>query len=299
MNIRDLKYLAALSEHKHFGKAALSCFVSQPALSMQIKKLEETLDVQLIERHHKSVVLTDIGALLAERARALVIQAEEIKKIVQLSKDPASGELKIGVIPTIAPYLLPYIIPKLSKSFPKVEFYLIEEQTSLLIEKLNQGKIDAAFLALPLDEKKYAVTKLYEEEFLLAVHKTHELAKLKKIKLEHLKNRNFFLLEEGHCMRDSTLEICHRADVSENSHFRATSLETLRYMVIANAGITLMPKLACKKHAQLCYIPFETLKSSRHIALASRLTTPRKNLLTEISLQIKSILKHYSLVKIK
>ena len=202
MNIRDLKYLVALADHRHFGKAAEICFVSQPALSMQIKKLEEILGVKLLERTNKSVLLTDCGMTITERARQILDQVEEIKEIAKSASDPYSGELKLGIFPTIAPYLLPHILPPLSNKFPKVSFYLIEEKTDLLLEKLKKGEIHAAIIAIPVFESWMTVAPLFEEEFLLVVPHSHTLSKNKNISQNDINHKKILLLDETHCMRN-------------------------------------------------------------------------------------------------
>jgi len=289
MNTRDLQYLVALSDHCHFGKAAEACFVSQPALSMQIKKLEESLGIKLLERTNKSVLLTDTGIAITERARQILNQVEEMRDLAKFAKDPYSRELKIGIIPTLAPYLLPLIIPSLSRKFPKVTLYLIEEQTAVLIEKLKAGKLDAAFLAHPVFEASFATSLLFEEEFLLAVPSTHPLAKRKAIKQNDLVNQNVLLLEEGHCMREQTLALCHKMNASETHNFRATSLETLRHMVAAGNGVTLMPKLAQKLRDGVSYIPFSSPKPVRSIGLYWRLSAAKNAVLEDMATQIKKI----------
>lgn len=298
MNTRDLQYLVALSEHLHFGKAAEACFVSQPALSMQIKKLEETLGATLLERTNKSVLLTETGLAIAERARHILNQIDEMRDLAKLAKDPYSGKLKIGIIPTLAPYLLPKIIPALSKKFPNVSFYLFEKQTSLLVEKLKIGKIDAAFLVDPIDEINFANTALFQEEFLLAVPHTHRLARQKNIKQNDLNDESILLLEEGHCMREQTLSLCYKMKASETQHFRATSLETLRHMVAAGNGITLIPKLAQQENDGIIYIPFATAKPVRTIGLYWRNSTAKKILLESIAVEIKKILAKQKLVSV-
>ena len=298
MNTRDLQYLVALSDHRHFGKAAEVCFVSQPALSMQIKKLEEALGIKLFERSNKSVLLTDAGIAITERARQILNQVEEIRDLAKLANDPYSGELKIGIIPTLAPYLLPLIIPSLTKSFPKISFYLTEERTSSLIEKLKAGKLDAAFLAHPVIEASFTCSQLFEEEFLLAAPNTHLLAKRKVIKRHDLEDQNILLLDEGHCMREQTLAVCHKMNTSETQNFRATSLETLRHMVAAGNGVTLMPKLAQQLSDNLSYIPFCSPKPMRSIGLYWRISTAKNALLENMVAQIKKILAKQKLVTI-
>lgn len=299
MNIRDLRYLVALVEHQHFGKAAEACFVSQPALSMQIKKLEEILDVKLLERTNKSILFTESGLAIAKRAHDILNQVEEVHEIAKSAKDPFSGELKIGIFPTLAPYLLPLIIPTLSKKFPNVSFYLFEEQTALLIEKLKTGKLHAAFLALPVVEKTFTTSLLFDEEFMLATPLTHPLAKLKAVKQQDLNNKNLLLLEEGHCMREQALAVCHQSKASETQNYRATSLETLRHMVVAGVGITLMPKLACNPGNSISYVPFNTPKPMRSIGLAWRHSTAKNVLLEEITMQIRKMMEKQKSVKVR
>lgn len=290
MNIRDLKYLVSLVEHQHFGKAAAACFVSQPALSMQIQKLEDVLGVSLLERTNKSILFTEEGRVIAERARQILHQVEEIHALAKLAKDPYQGELKIGIFPTLAPYFLPKIIPSLSKKYPHISFYLIEEQTSQLFDKLKQGKINAAFLALPILEKGFRTAHLFDEEFLLAVPRSHAFASLKMIKPSQLDNKELLLLEEGHCLREQALSFCHKINANEAQSFRATSIETLRHMIAAGVGMTLMPKLACDNNKNISYIPFNAPKPIRSIGFVWRETTAKQKLLEEIANHVKNIL---------
>jgi LysR family hydrogen peroxide-inducible transcriptional activator len=290
MNIRDLQYLVALADHCHFGKAAEACFVSQPALSMQIKKLEENLGVQLLERTNKSVLLTDTGVVIAERARQLLNQVDEIREIAKSASDPLSGEFKLGIFPTLAPYLLPHIMPALSKAFPKLFFYLVEEKTELLIEKLKQGQLHAAILALPVTENGLVSSPLFEEEFLLAVPHSHPFAKKKSIQHRDLQDKKMLLLEDGHCMREQVLSFCNQINTREAQHFRATSLETLRHMVSVGAGITLMPRLSSEGCELASFIPLATPKPSRLIGLVWRSTTSKTILLAAMQEKIKAAL---------
>jgi LysR family hydrogen peroxide-inducible transcriptional activator len=298
MNIQSLKYLVALSKHKHFGKAANACFVSQPALSMRIAKLEDSLGIKLLERTNKSVMLTTHGMVIAERAKFILNQVQEVRDIAKLAKDPFCGELKIGVFPTLAPYLLPLVIPQLSKDYPKISFYLIEEQTTQLVEKLKEGKLDAALLAQPTPVKDFNHNKLFTEEFLLAIPAKHPLAKLKKVNYEHLHDNNLLLLDEGHCLREQALSICNNMRVMENQNFRATSLETLRQMVTAGVGITLMPRLACHAHDNIIYVPFAAPQPIRSVGLFWRTTSARQVLLEQVANKIKNILKKQKMVKV-
>ncbi|MEC8066847.1 MAG: LysR substrate-binding domain-containing protein [Pseudomonadota bacterium] len=286
MNLRDLKYFISVAKHQHFGKAAEESYVSQPALSMQLKKLEEELGVQLFERTNKSVQITAVGEDILAYAKNIVKMSEDIQSIAKTHHDPFAGEIKLGAFPTLAPYFLPHIVPIVSKKFQNLKLLLVEEKTDNLLESLNEGKIDGAFLALPIDDEGLECTPLLEDEFLLAVSPYHHYAKLKSIEVEDLKDDCLLLLEEGHCLRDQALDICSKTGACENQNFRATSLETLRQMVAANVGITLIPQMAMKHNDGLVYIPFGKNKPTRKIGLVWRKKSSRIKALTEI---VKSI----------
>lgn len=290
MNIRDLKYLIAVADHNHFGKAAEACFVSQPALSMQIKKLEDSLGVLLIERTNKRIFFTEIGKLIVQQARDILYHVDTLQEIANQSKDPFCGELRLGIIPTLAPYLLPLIIPGLSTLFPKLTLYLIEETTLNLLTKLNEGKIDGALLALPIEDN-FSVNPLFDEEFVLALPLDHPLTKQKIVDFSDLENKTLLLLEDGHCLRDQALAVCHRAHASESKNFHATSLETLRHMVASGVGMTLMPKLSCRSNDGVCYIPFTSPIPMRTIGLIWRKTTAKKILLEHLVDYIKTVIQ--------
>lgn len=291
MNIRDLEYLVAVAELKHFGKAAEVCYVSQPALSMQIKKLEENLGVKLLERTNKSVILTDCGSLIAERAREILNQVEELRQIAKSAIDPYCGELRIGIIPTLAPYLLPLIMPTLIAVYPKLKLYLIEGQTAALVEMLKQGKLHASFLASNIVDAGLEQTPLFEEEFELAFPSSHPLKSKKIIHPEDIPDLKLLLLDEGHCLRDQALSFCQQTHMNEVQNFRATSLETLRQMVAAGSGITLMPKLACVASEQISYRAFAKSKPVRIISLYRRAASSKQILLASIAEQIKKLMK--------
>jgi LysR family transcriptional regulator, hydrogen peroxide-inducible genes activator len=290
MNSRDLKYLVAIAKHLHFGAAAAACCVSQPALSMQIKKLESMLGVQLIERTTQSVMLTDVGKLIASEAQEILHKIDSLKQMAKLQSDPLAGTVRLGIIPTVAPYLLPHIATELATTFPQLKLYLLEERTENLRNDLAQRDIDAALLALPFSESNCITLPLFNEEFLLAVPPTHELAKRKTVRNTDLHNKVLLLLADGHCLRDAALAVCHTADAAEDKSFQATSLETLRYMVAAKAGITLMPKLACYPNEDVCYIPFTTPKPSRTIGMVWRSSHPKQILLASIVDKIRKLM---------
>ncbi len=246
MNLRDLKYLVALADHKHFGRAAAACFVSQPTLSTQIKKLEDELGVPLVERAPRKVMLTPAGREAATRARGIVAEIEQMKEAARRSQDPEAGTVRLGIFPTLGPYLLPHVIPSIRQRFPQLELLLVEEKSDLLLTQLREGKLDAAILALPLHDDQLQTEFLFEEPFVLAVPEEHPLARRDALDVAELHDLRLLLLEDGHCLRDQALDVCHLAGTSEKSGFQATSLETLRQMVAANVGVTLLPMLAVK-----------------------------------------------------
>lgn len=289
MNLRDLEYLVLLAEHRHFGKAARAAFATQPTLSMQIKKLETELGVSLAERTNRKVMITPLGKKIVAMAADILKGAREIESIAHAARDPLSGDFKVGAFPTLAPYLLPLIIPGLKKTFPGLKFILLEEKTEILIEQLTAGKIDAAFLALPVKENPLEHSLLFSEEFYLAVAKSQGWP-TKKVRRSQLKGKELLLLAEGHCLRDQALEFCSRIGASEYLDFRASSLETLRQMVAADVGITLIPKLALKKDPGILYLPFEKPKPSRKIGLFWRKSSVRKDLLKALRDDLKKIL---------
>lgn len=252
MNLRDLHYLVAVARHRHFGRAAEACHVSQPTLSAQLKKLEEFLGVLLVERTSKQVMLTPIGEEVASRARNILSAADDIIEVSRAASDPMAGEFRLALIPTIAPYLLPYLVPALREQLPRLRPLLYEDQTAPLLERLRRGEVDAGILAVPVDgTAAFAQTPLYNEPFLLATPRDHPLTGVDHIELERIAGERVLLLEEGHCLRDQALEVCKLVGAQEEPGFRATSLETLRQMVASGGGITLLPELAAASNAAL------------------------------------------------
>jgi LysR family transcriptional regulator, hydrogen peroxide-inducible genes activator len=246
VNLRDLRYFVALADTKHFGKAAERSYVSQPTLSAQIKKLENYLGVQLIERQPRRVTLTESGIKILPLARRILQESDEIISLARNEHDPLSGKLKLALIPTIGPYLLPLITRRLRKQLPQLKLMLYEYQTQPLLERLRSGEIELGVLALPVGLDGLDSADLYEENFTVAMPNNHGLAKKPAIKLDDLNGETLLLLEDGHCLRDQALDVCNRVDVKENEDYRATSLETLRQMVAAGLGITLLPELATR-----------------------------------------------------
>lgn len=287
MNIRDLRYLVALAEHRHFGRAAAASFVSQPTLSTQIRKLEDELGVALIERAPRRVMLTPIGREVAERARRILAEVNELRETAQRSRDPEAGTVRLGIFPTLGPYLLPHVVPRVRTRFPKLELLLVEEKTEVLLSQLREGRLDAAILAMPLHDDQLQVAFLFEEPFLLAVPTGHPLAARPSISLHDLGKESLLLLEDGHCLRDQALDVCHLAGAGEKSGFRATSLETLRQMVAAGVGITLLPKLAVAPPIpashDIALVPFRAPPPHRRIAMVWRRSSAMSGFLQELS----------------
>ena len=295
MNLRDLRYLVALAEHKHFGRAADASFVSQPTLSTQIKKLEDELDVALVERTPRKILLTEVGREIAARARHVLDEVEQIKAIARRTKDPESGTLRLGIFPTLGPYLLPHIVPGLRERFPRLELLLTEEKTETLLARLREGRLDASLLALPLHDDQLHAEVLFDEPFLLAVPTQHRLAKRKALAVDDLESESLLLLEDGHCLRDQALDVCQLAGASERDGFRATSLETLRQMVAANVGITLLPMLAVRppvvQSDAIHLLPFRGQPPSRRIALVWRKSSAMKGFLTTLAGELRQLTK--------
>lgn len=287
MNLRDLHYLVALAEHRHFGRAAEACFVSQPTLSTQIKKLEDELGVALVERTPRKVLLTDVGRDIANRARDVLNEVEQIKGVARRTVDPESGTVRLGIFPTLGPYLLPHVLPMVRERFPRLELLLVEEKTETVLHRLREGKLDAGILALPIHDDSLHSEFLFEEPFVLAVPQSHPLAKHPALKLNDLSDQSLLLLEDGHCLRDQALEVCHMAGAGEKSGFRATSLETLRQMVASNVGITLLPTLAVKppvaQAPNLQLVEFSGHAPSRRIAMVWRKSSAMSAFLKQLA----------------
>jgi LysR family transcriptional regulator, hydrogen peroxide-inducible genes activator len=246
VNLRDLRYLVALADTRHFGRAAERCHVSQPTLSAQIKKLERYLGVELVERQPRRVTLTETGEQVVARARRVLQEADEIVALTRNRSDPLAGRLNLALIPTIGPYLLPRVSNKLRRQLPRLKLMLYEYRTEQLLERLRNGEIDLGILALPVPLDGLDVRELYEEPFRIALPKNHELARKGTLRLADIAKENLLLLEDGHCLRDQALEVCSRAQMHEDQDYRATSLETLRQMVAAGLGVTLLPDLATR-----------------------------------------------------
>jgi LysR family hydrogen peroxide-inducible transcriptional activator len=246
MNLRDLRYLVALADTRHFGHAAERTHVSQPTLSAQIKKLEDYLGTPLVERQPRRIALTDVGERVVARARRVLQDCDDIVELARAARDPLAGTLRLALIPTLGPYLLPLVTPALRRRLPRLQLMLYEYQTAPLLERLRGGELDVGILALGVETEGLETRALGEEAFTLALPAAHRLAKQPAVRADDLTGETLLLLEDGHCLRDQALEVCSRVDVHEAQDFRATSLETLRQMVAAGLGVTLLPELATR-----------------------------------------------------
>jgi len=295
MNFKDLEYLIALNEEGHFNKAAQRCFVSQPTLSGQLKKLEDELGVLLVERTNRQVNMTEAGLAAANQARRILVEKRVLKEIAQRYQDPMAGELHVGLIPTVAPYLLPRFMPVLKKKFPNLKLWLHEHQTHVLLNKLRNAELDLLILALPVATNEFYESDLFAEPFLLAAPNTDDLAQKASINLLELNEREMLLLEEGHCLRGQALDICFNAGATEQQGFQATSLETLRHIVAEGMGMTLMPKLAVParttKSDSIRYIPFADPQPTRRIGMLNRQESYRQETFNAIAELIQKKMK--------
>lgn len=279
LKLKDLRYLVAVADTRHFGHAAARCFVSQPTLSAQLKKLEDYLGVQLVERHPRRIALTEAGTQVVTRARRIIEASDEIVALAQLQSDPLAGRLRVALLPTIGPYLLPLVASRIRKKLPRIDLLLYEYQTGPMLEHLQAGDIDVGILALPVPAEGLVAHNLFDEPFVVAVPDQHALASRKSVKATDLNGETLLLLEDGHCLRDQALDVCARAQLHEKQDFRATSLETLRQMVASGGGITLLPQLASigayGNARGVVTLPFAKPEPVRHIGALWRKTSAR------------------------
>ncbi len=293
MNLRDLQYLVALAEHRHFGRAAKASFVSQPTLSTQIRKLEDELGVPLIERAPRKVMLTAAGRDVVARARRILDEVDHLREAARRTRDPEAGSVRLGIFPTLGPYLLPHLVPKIRTRFPQLELLLVEEKSETILRELHEGRLDAGLLALPIHDEQMHTEFVFEEQFLLAVPEAHPLAKRRTLSLADLHDERLLLLEDGHCLRDQALDVCALAGTGEKTGFRATSLETLRQMVAANVGITLLPALSVKppvaRSNDIHLLRFRDSHPSRRIALVWRRSSPMADFLGKLAQVVRDL----------
>lgn len=274
MNLRDLHYLITVAECGQFARAAKLCHVSQPSLSIQLKKLEEELGVTIFERSGRQLLITDAGRAIITRAQAALREVDEMRRLgKQFSGE--QQQFRLGIIPTVAPYLLPHYVPRIRKALPQLQLHLVEAQTQTLEDMLTKGALDGIIVALPLETAKtFDSAPIFTERCLIAVPKNHRLASRKRVSSSDLSAEHILLLDDGHCLRNQALTLCQKTGMQENTNFRATSLETLRHMVASGAGITLMPESAAKKSNGIVYLPCVDPGFTRTIGIAWRSSTP-------------------------
>lgn len=301
MTLTELKYIVAVARERHFGRAAEACYVSQPTLSVAIRKLEDELGVVLFERGGSEIGVTDVGLRVVAQAQKVLEEAALIKEIARQGEDPLAGPLRVGIIYTIAPYLLPRLVPTQVEQTPQMPLVLQENYTTRLLELLRQGELDCAIAALPIPDSGLAIEPLYDEPFLVAVPANHPWAERDSIHPDELKTETMLLLGTGHCFRDQVLEVCPEfARYSESSEgiqrsFEGSSLETIRHMVAAGIGVTVMPASSltvtgASNDAEgrlLRYIPFDEPVPDRRVVLIWRKSFPRPAAIRALATSIR------------
>ncbi len=286
MTLTELKYIVAVAREKHFGHAAEACFVAQPTLSVAIKKLEDELGVPIFERGGSEISMTPLGVQIVAQAERVLEQTAAIREIAKQNKDPLTGQLRLGVIYTVAPYLLPQLVRSMIERVPQMPLVLQENFTAKLVEMLRQGELDAAIMAQPFPQQGLLVQPLYDEPFVVAMPASHPWSNRKRINAADLKNETMLLLGNGHCYRDQVLEVCpEMARFSTTGDgiartFEGSSLETIRHMVASGIGITVLPKASVpdmQAHDGLLrYVPFEDPVPTRRVVIAWRKSFTRR-----------------------
>jgi len=278
ITLRQLRYLTSLARHRHFGRAADECAVSQPALSMQVREFEREIGAELIERRPGAIALTDTGREVARRAERILVATHDLVDFAR-HRDVLSGQLKLGIIPTLAPYILPRLLPQLQASYPRLRLEVRETQTKVLLAELSSGELDTAMLALPADGADIVTARLFDDPFLLAVPAADKLPERTRVGLEDVDQRRLILLEEGHCLRDQALAFCAAPRRDVPAGLGATSLATVMQMVANGYGVTLLPQVAAEAEGhdeRVMLLRFTEPQPARSIGLAWRKTSPRK-----------------------
>ncbi|MEA9389001.1 DNA-binding transcriptional regulator OxyR [Acerihabitans sp. TG2] len=296
MNIRDLEYLVALAEHRHFQRAAEACNVSQPTLSAQISKLESELGLKLLERTTRKVRFTYNGLQLVEQTRAVLRELNRLKSMAISQKNILSGPLHIGIIPTLAPYLIPHISPIICQKFPETDLSLHEAQTHQLLQMLESGKIECAIMPIVRETGAYVEIPLFDEPLRLAVPKGHPFAQTQPFLMEQLKGQKVLMLDQGDSLRWQVMRYCYQFDAQEDTRFIATNLETLKSMVAFEKGITFMPLLAAldsNKSDNICYLKCHNPEPKRTVAFILRNGDTMKNLYEILINEIVKCMKGY------
>ncbi|MBB3048738.1 LysR family hydrogen peroxide-inducible transcriptional activator [Litorivivens lipolytica] len=278
--LKQLNYLCAVAKFRHFGQAAKSCHVSQPTLSAGIAELEDNLGVTLVERDNKNVLLTDIGQSIVARSQRILTHVDDLVSLAESAGKPFTGSLYLGVIPTIAPFLLPQFLPRFRKKYPECQLFIREDLSANLIERLRAGELDVVLLALPYPTDGLEIEHLFNDEFVLAYYDDHPLAEKTPLLSRDLQGRDVLLLEDGHCLRDHALEACRLSERDVTAPYQATSLNTIVQMVANHIGVTLLPKMAIDgkilASTQVKTRAFDKETVQRSIGLAWRKHSPRR-----------------------
>tara|TARA_E500000178_G_C16896437_1_gene696008 strand:+ start:35 stop:958 length:924 start_codon:yes stop_codon:yes gene_type:complete len=291
MTLTELRYIVAVAREKHFGKAADTCFVSQPTLSVSIKKLESELNTQIFERGNSEISLTEVGKKIVEQAQYVLDEAARVRLIADQGKDHLIGPLRLGVIFTVGPYLLPRIVKTIINATPEMPLILFENYTANLLEQLRKGSLDIAILAEPFEQNGLGILPLYDESFVVAVPKNHSLNKIEKVASDDLKSETMLLLGVGHCFRDQVLDFCPESarftssSVGIQKTFEGSSLETIRHMVASGLGITVLPKMSLQSHldnTNVNFIEFKDPVPSRRVSIVWRKSFSRTKAVEKI-----------------
>lgn len=292
MNIRDLEYLIALADFKHFRKAADACNVSQPTLSGQLRKLEDELGTVLLERTSRKVLFTQAGLMLVEQAKVVLREVKILKEMASNQGKEMSGPMHIGIIPTLGSYISPLILPHLKQLFPTLEVYIYELQTSTLVEQLEAGQLDCGILAFTKESEPFIEIPIFKEKMRLAVSNEHPWAKETSLSLDQLRDQEMLMLDDGHCLKTQTMDYCLSLGAKENPHFKTNSIETLRNMVAANVGIAFIPELAAKVSYQdkVSYLNFVDPQPYRTIGLIYRPGSPLRLRYERLAKEIKTLM---------
>lgn len=294
ITLRQLRYLSALVRHGHFGRAAESCAVTQPALSMQIRELESELKIDLVERRPNEIVLTEAGIEIAERAAKILNDVQDLTDLARHRGRVLAGTLRLGIIPSLAPYVLPLILPLLQSKYPDLRLEMRETLTKQLIEELEQGELDAIMVALPVEHSGFEALRLFEDPFLLAVSAEGAPSSKQRLNANAVDMRRLILLEEGHCLRDQALAFCSMTRTGAPASLGATSLATVMQMVANGYGITLVPEVAASievRDSRVKLFRFQEPEPARTIGLVWRATSPRKQDFTALGKVVTAAIK--------
>ena len=278
--LRQLEYIVAVADERHFGRAAETCFVTQPGLSAQVRELESLLDLQMFERNSRRVLVTPAGAELVERARRILVEVDELVEAARVAQQLLCGTLRLGVIPTVSPYLLPRVLPRIRRKHKELRLLLREDHTARIVAELEAGRLDVLLLALEAELGNAQTLPLFRDDFLAVMPTDHPLVRKKSLRLEDLDGEQVLLLDDGHCLRDQALAVCSAQGATELGDFRATSLSTLTQMVTGGDAMTLLPELAVdletRGRRDLAVRPFRSPPPHRTIGLAWRPSSSRE-----------------------